>query len=64
MDTVYDATVVTYANGDLVGRRKGNILDRRLRSIEEFLMGARVAYYNKKLLGEYLTHVVEYRNDD
>lgn len=63
MDTVYDATVVTCANGDLAGRRRGNALDRRLRVLEEFVNGRRVAWYNNKLLQEYENHVVERRND-
>lgn len=60
---MYDTTVVAYANGDLVGRRAGNVLDRRLRRLEEFLSGARVALYNAKLLNEYGQHVARCRND-
>jgi hypothetical protein len=62
-NTVYDTTVVAFANGDLVGRKANNILDRRLRAIEEFLEGRRIAWYNSKLEGEYSVKVVERRND-
>jgi hypothetical protein len=62
-NTVYDATVVGYANGDLIGRRSGNKLDRRLRVLEEFIKGSRIALYNKKLLYEYESHLSTHRND-
>jgi hypothetical protein len=62
-NTVYDTTVVAYANGALVGRSPGNALDRRLRAIEDFVNGERVAWYNERLLAEYIAALVDYRND-
>jgi hypothetical protein len=62
-DTVYDATVVGYSNGDLAGRRNGNILDQRLTYLEDFLAGRRAALYNDKLTREYDEKVRSYRND-
>ena len=62
-NTVYDASFVAMSNGDLAGRRSGNALDRRLKTIEEFADGTRVAWYNNKLLSEYEQHVKIYRND-
>lgn len=62
-DSVYDTSLVAYSNGDLAGRRRGNVLDRRLSRIEEFLNGKRVAWYNNKLLAEYEQHIKESRND-
>ncbi|MFA6472446.1 MAG: hypothetical protein WCU00_10435 [Candidatus Latescibacterota bacterium] len=63
MDTVYDTTVISLANGDLVGRKRGNALDKRLSALEQFLKGHRVAWYNNCLLNEYSAHILEYRND-
>lgn len=63
MKTVYDTSVVAYANGELVGRRAGNVLDRRLRKLEEFIRGVRTAWYNTKLLREYQQKISEHRND-
>jgi hypothetical protein len=62
-NTVYDTTVVVYANADLIGRRSGNRLDRRLRVLEEFIQGSRIAFYNKKLFKEYEDHLSNQRND-
>jgi hypothetical protein len=63
MNTVYDTTVVAYANGDLAGRRKGNTMDHRLCKLEEFIEGTRVAWYNSALLREYDQKIRERRND-
>jgi len=65
-DCVVDATVVHLANGDIAGRRPGNVLDRRLAVIERVGRGISRLRYNPKLLGEY-RQLVEgpdaYRND-
>jgi hypothetical protein len=53
MPTVYDTTVVAYANGDLAGRKAGNVMDKRLCALEGFLEKKRVAWYNDRLLHEY-----------
>jgi hypothetical protein len=63
VNTVYDTTVVAYANGDLRGRQNNNALDKRLRRLEEFVCGRRVAWYNTRLLNEYTEKVREHRND-
>jgi len=62
-DCVVDAAVLYYANGALVGRRPGTILDRRLTVIEQAARGTRRVRYNSKLLGEYRRVVQEFRND-
>ena|ERR1700690_2413370 len=62
-DCVVDATVVYKANGDLAGRRPGNILDRRLTVIQQIGSGVRRLRYNQKLLNEYEQLVRERRND-
>ncbi len=62
-NTVYDTTLVAYANGAIAGRKPGNVLDRRLRSIEKFLQGTRVAWSNTKLQAEYFQKIKEHRND-
>jgi hypothetical protein len=62
-DCVIDASVVALANGDIAGRRPGNIFDRRLAVIEETVSGLRRLRYNSKLLGEYTDHIRERRND-
>jgi len=62
-DTVYDTSLIVYSNGDLAGRRRNNVLDRRLSRIEEFLSGSRSAWYNDKLLNEYEAKVHQRRND-
>jgi hypothetical protein len=62
-NTVYDAAFIAFSNGALVGRRRGNLLDKRLATIEEFVNGRRVAWYNNKLLSEYEMHIKQRRND-
>lgn len=62
-DCVVDATVVAMANGDIAGRRTGNVLDRRLTVLEEVVRGVRRLRYNTKLLGEYRPFIKAYRND-
>jgi hypothetical protein len=62
-DCVVDATVIYKANGDLKGRRAGNILDRRLTVIEQIGSGVRRLRYNQKLLAEYRQVVPSPRND-
>ena len=62
-DCVLDATVVAYANGNLTGRRHGNILDRRLVIIEMVGSGDLRLRYNSKLLGEYEQLIKDRRND-
>jgi hypothetical protein len=55
--------VVAFANGDLTARRPGNLIDRRLRVIEQVVAGKRRLRYNQKLLGEYQRLIQRYRND-
>ncbi len=62
-DSVLDASVVAMANGEIAGRRPGNLLDRRLSALEDVVSGRRRLRYNPKLLGEYQRIVREYRND-
>jgi hypothetical protein len=62
-DSVIDATVIGMANGDIAGRRPGNILDRRLQVIEQVVNGARRLRYNAKLLAEYRPLTRVFRND-
>lgn len=62
-DCVVDASVVYLANGDIAGRRPGNVLDRRLSVLEEVASGARRLRYNQKLLSEYIQLVTDRRND-
>ncbi len=62
-DCVLDASVVALSNGDLAGRRPGNVFDRRLNVIEQVVAGARRLRYNQKLLGEYRRLIRDYRND-
>jgi hypothetical protein len=62
-DCVLDASVIAFANGDLTGRRSGNLLDRRLRIVEEVAQQNRRVRYNNKLLTEYQRLVTDYRND-
>jgi hypothetical protein len=62
-DSVFDATAVKFANGDIGGRQPGNVFDRRLAAIEEIVSGARRLRYNPKLLREYTQLVREHRND-
>jgi hypothetical protein len=62
-DCVVDASVVHFANGDIAGRRPGNLFDRRLRVLEQVVRGVRRLRYNPKLLGEYAQLVRVHRND-
>lgn len=62
-NTVYDTSFVAMSNGDLAGRKPGNVLDRRLSKIEEFINGKRVAWYNNRLFHEYQVHIQHRRND-
>ena len=62
-DSVIDATVVAFANGDIAARRPGNAFDRRMAVIEQVAYGHRRLRYNQRLLGEYEQLVHEYRND-
>lgn len=62
-DSVLDATVVAFANGNITARSDGNAFDRRLAAIEQVAYGHRRLRYNQKLLGEYQQVVQEYRND-
>lgn len=62
-DCVVDATVVAFSNGNIAGRRPGNVLDRRLAVLEQIVRGARRLRYNSKLLHEYEQLIQEYRND-
>lgn len=62
-DCVVDATVVALSNGNIAGRRTGNLLDRRLTVLEQIARGARRLRYNSKLLHEYQQLIQEYRND-
>jgi len=62
-DCVVDASVVAMANGDISGRRPGNVLDRRLAVIEQVGDGARRLRYNSRLFGEYKRLVQQSRND-
>lgn len=62
-DAVFDTTVVAFANSDIAARRAGNVLDNRLGLLEKALNGRLHIRYNGKLLGEYVAHVSERRND-
>lgn len=62
-DCVVDASVVAFANGDIDGRRPGNIFDRRLTLLEQIVRGARRLRYNGRLVYEYEQLIKNYRND-
>ena len=62
-DCVVDASVIALANGDIRGRRPGNVPDRRLAVISLVANGTRRLRYNSKILGEYNQIVKEFRND-
>jgi len=62
-DSILDATVVAFANGNIAARAKGNAFDRRLAAIEQVAYGHRRLRYNQKLLREYQQVIKEYRND-
>jgi len=62
-DCVLDASVVAYSNGDLIGRRPGNLLHRRLLVIEQVCTGRLRLRYNAKLLHEYQELIKDHRND-
>jgi hypothetical protein len=48
----------------LLAEKTGNLLDRRMRLLEGFVLdGLRTARYNDRLLGEYSAHVRHHRND-
>jgi hypothetical protein len=62
-DCVLDASIVAYANGDLKGRRPGNLFHRRLRVIEQVCEGDLRLRYHSKLLREYQQLIRAHRND-
>jgi len=62
-DYVVDATAVGFANGDIAGRRPGNVLDRRLRLLESIVNGTHRLRYNNRLLAEYIQLIQLHRND-
>src|SRR6266849_6473172 len=62
-DCVVDATVVAFSNGNIAGRRPGNVLDRRLTILEQVVTGTRRLRYNPRLLHEYEQLIQQYRND-
>ena len=62
-DCVVDASVVAFANGDIAGRRPGNIFDKRLAVIEQVVAGTRRLRFNAKLVNEYQNIVKQHRND-
>ena len=62
-NVVFDTSFIALSNGDLAGRRKGNVMDRRLHKIERVANGEAIVWYNKRLLYEYETHLLEFRND-
>jgi len=62
-DSVIDATVVAFANGNIAARKQGNAFDRRLEAIEQVVNGQRRLRYNSKLLREYQNLIQEHRND-
>ena len=62
-DSVLDATVVAFSNGDLAGRRRGNALDTRLKLLEQVVEQRRPIRYNLKLRAEYIQHLLVNRND-
>lgn len=62
-DCVIDSTVIAFANGDIAGRRPGNLFDRRLAVLEQVAKGTRRLRYNPKLLHEYEQLIGQYRND-
>ena len=55
---------MSYANGDLRGRRPGNALDRRLGVLEKIHDGALRVRFNQKLFLEYETIIKTKRNDN
>ena len=64
IDYVLDATFVAFSNGDLAGRRPGNVLDRRLKVVEEVIYRQdRRLRYNQRLRREYEDHAKTTRND-
>lgn len=62
-DCVIDASVVAFSNGDLKGKRPGNVFDRRLKVIEKVCAGDLRLRYNTKLLREYQQLIKAPRND-
>jgi hypothetical protein len=62
-DCVVDSSVVALANGDIAGRRPGNLFDQRLMVLEQIASGVRRMRYNPKLLQEYGELIQQYRND-
>jgi hypothetical protein len=64
-DSVIDTSVVSMANGQIAGRRRGNALDRRLSAIEDVAYGRRRIRYNPNPLVEYqriVPHLPERRH--
>ena len=62
-DAVFDATVVSFANSTLAGRRPGTSAERRFNLLNGAVRGRMRIRYNSKLLTEYTQHVRESRND-
>jgi hypothetical protein len=62
-DSVIDTTVLAFSNAEIAARRPGNAFDIRLRVLEDIVSGTRRLRYNSRLLGEYIDHVDEHRND-
>lgn len=62
-DAVFDATVVSFANSTLAGRRPGTSAERRFNLLDGAVKGKTRIRYNPKLLTEYTQHVRERRND-
>lgn len=63
MDTVYDTTVIACSNQELAERQLNPELNRRLDVIEQFITAERTAWYNDKLLKEYVDHLGTNQND-
>jgi hypothetical protein len=62
-DAIFDATVVSFANSTLAGRRPGTSAERRFNLLDGAAKGRVRIRYNTKLLTEYVDHIRERRND-
>ena|ERR1700722_15011307 len=62
-DAVFDATVVSFANSTIAGRKPGTSAERRFNLLQGAVRGRMRIRYNSRLLTEYTDHVRERRND-
>ena len=61
--SVYDTILIAKANGNLAGRKAGNALDRRLKLFEAAVLGTSLTLVNAKLLNEYGSKILDFRNE-